>query len=77
MTFLARFEVAALLGEARDIAGVHLQAQSQLRSSCTLAALLELALGVGNFLNWGTRLGAAAGFRLKNLAKLQVCCRPF
>ncbi|KAK9800865.1 hypothetical protein WJX73_002751 [Symbiochloris irregularis] len=71
VTFLARFEAAALLGEARDIALVHLQAQAQLRTSATLAALLEVVLALGNFLNWGTRLGAASGFRLKNLFKLQ------
>lgn len=30
---------------------------------------------LGNFLNWGSRLGAAAGFRLKSLRKLQVGAR--
>ena len=71
-SFLARFEAAALLGEARGVAITHLQAQHQLRDSATFAALLQLALALGNFLNWGTRLGSAAGFRLKNLPKLQV-----
>ena len=47
----------------------------QVRSSATLAAVLQLALALGNFLNWGTRLGAAPGFRLRNLPKLQAC-RP-
>lgn len=75
-TFLARFEAAALLNEARSIAVAHLQAQQQLRGSAALATVLELTLALGNFLNFGTRLGSAAGFRLKNLSKLQVCAPP-
>lgn len=43
------------------------------RASQPLAAALQGALALGNFLNWGGRLGAAPGFRLKNLPKLQVC----
>jgi hypothetical protein len=44
----------------------------QLRSSAAFRSALTSALAVGNFLNWGTRLGGASGFRLRNLAKLQV-----
>jgi hypothetical protein len=42
------------------------------RASRPLAAALQGALALGNLLNWGTRLGAAPGFRLKNLPKLQA-----
>jgi hypothetical protein len=44
------------------------------------AEVLQVALGAGNFLNWGTARGQAAGFRLRGLNKLQVslpvctCC---
>ncbi len=40
--------------------------------SAGLAAALRGALALGNFLNWGGRLGAAPGFRLRNLPKLKV-----
>ena len=34
-----------------------------------------MALALGNFMNHGTRLGGAAGFRLKSLPKMQVSWR--
>lgn len=42
------------------------------RASWPLAVVLQGTLALGNLLNWGGRLGAAPGFRLKNLPKLQV-----
>lgn len=38
--------------------------------SPTLEAVLAVALAAGNYLNHGSRLGAAAGFRLRSLNKL-------
>ena len=46
------------------------------RASAGLATALQGALALGNFLNWGGRLGAASGFRLKNLPKLQARWQP-
>ena len=55
---------------------MHLQdqlaAHEQLRASTVFKAVLTTVLALGNFLNWGTRLGGAPGFRVKNLSKLQV-----
>ena len=54
------------------MAAAHLATQAELRASACFQAVLAQALALGNFLNWGSRLGQAAGFRLKNLPKLQV-----
>eukprot|EP00891_Asterochloris_glomerata_P002244 jgi/Astpho2/2244/fgenesh1_pg.00040_%23_71_t len=70
-TFAARFETSTQLGDAEAVLRQHLAAQAELRASPCFAAALQLALAIGNFMNWGTRLGQAAGFRLKNLPKLQ------
>jgi hypothetical protein len=48
----------------------HARAARELLSSPTLAAVLSVVLAAGNFLNHGSRLGAAAGFRLRSLNKL-------
>ena len=68
-TFLARFEAQQQLTEARTCLQGHQKAHEELQSSPCLATALEHTLALGNFLNWGTRLGQAAGFRLR---KLQV-----
>jgi hypothetical protein len=47
-----------------------LQAVAQARSSKVFKLTLRAALAAGNYLNHGTRNGAAIGFRLKNLPKL-------
>ena len=72
-TFLARFEAQQQLAEAKGILEGHLRAHQEMKGSPCMAAALELTLAMGNFLNWGTRLGQGAGFRLRNLPKLQVC----
>eukprot|EP00884_Botryococcus_braunii_P014893 jgi/Botrbrau1/23404/Bobra.0051s0048.1 len=69
--FRASFEAASLAGEASKLVEAHLEAQAQVRSSKGLAAALQLVLGLANFLNHGTRLGDAAGFRLKSLSRLK------
>lgn len=74
-TYAFRFEAGAQLAEAAAVLRNHAQAQGELRASACFGALLALALALGNFLNWGSRLGQAAGFRLKNLVKLQVRAR--
>lgn len=71
-TFLTRFEARQQLAEAHNSLQGHQRAHQELRSSPCLAAALQHSLALGNFLNWGTRLGQAAGFRLRNLPKLQV-----
>jgi hypothetical protein len=48
----------------------HAKAARELANSRTLRLALTVALAAGNFLNHGSRLGAAAGFRLKSLNKL-------
>ncbi|KAI8466315.1 MAG: hypothetical protein J3K34DRAFT_460936 [Monoraphidium minutum] len=48
----------------------HVAAARELQESPTLDAALCVALAAGNFLNHGSRLGAAAGFRLRSLNKL-------
>lgn len=71
-TFLTRFEAQQQLAEAKGILEGHQAAHRELKGSPCMAAALEHSLSIGNFLNWGTRLGAVAGFRLRNLPKLQV-----
>ena len=71
-TYASTFEAAQQLEEVSAVAAAHLAAQAELRASVCFQAVLARALALGNFLNWGSRLGQAAGFRLKNLPKLQV-----
>lgn len=71
-TFAASFEAAAQLREAAAALAGHRAAHAELRSSRCFGAALAAALALGNFLNHGSRLGQAVGFRLKNLPKLQV-----
>jgi hypothetical protein len=71
-TYAACFEAEQQLEEAAAVAASHKAAQAELRASACFRAALARALALGNFLNWGGRLGGAAGFRLKNLPKLQV-----
>ncbi|KAL0049978.1 hypothetical protein WJX82_001917 [Trebouxia sp. C0006] len=70
-TFLTRFEAQQQLAEAKGILEGHQKAHQELKGSPCMAAALQLTLAMGNFLNWGTRLGQGAGFRLRNLPKLQ------
>lgn len=72
-TFLSRFEARQQLAEAKGVLEGHQAAHRELKGSPCMAAALQETLAIGNFLNWGTRLGPAAGFRLRNLSKLQVC----
>lgn len=74
-TVAARHEAAAALRDARRTLGAHGAAAEEVCASRTLAAALALALAAGNVLNHGTRLGCAAGFRLRSLARLQVQAR--
>ncbi len=67
---LFTMEAPQQLADVRAILAHHSAAQRELRSSATFAAALQGALALGNFLNHGTRLGAARGFRLRNLRKL-------
>ena len=71
-TYAASFEAEQQVEEAAAVAASHVAAQAELRASACFRAALARALALGNFLNWGSRLGGAAGFRLKNLPKLQV-----
>ena len=53
----------------------HASAAAELRGSGTFGKGLALVLACGNFLNHGTRLGQAPGFRLRVLQKLGVSWR--
>ena len=74
--FLVKFEGQENLGWIGEVLQMHLAAHAELRASPCFAAALSEALVLGNFLNHGSRLGQAAGFRLKNLPKLQVSRLP-
>ena len=74
-TYASSFEAAQQLEEATAVLAVHAAAQAELRASKCFSAVLARTLALGNFLNWGSRLGQAPGFRLKNLPKLQVCAQ--
>ncbi|KAL6780900.1 hypothetical protein ACKKBG_A08930 [Auxenochlorella protothecoides x Auxenochlorella symbiontica] len=59
-----------VLADAGAVLAAHAAAAAELRGSPTLHALLARVLALGNVLNHGGRLGAAPGFRLRGLAKL-------
>ncbi|PRW57389.1 formin 20 isoform X2 [Chlorella sorokiniana] len=68
---LFQHEAPGQLQDAVATLECHLAAQRELRTSTAFALVLQHALVLGNFLNHGNaRLGAAAGFRVKNLLKL-------
>lgn len=48
------------------------QAHAEVRENGEWARALQCALALGNFLNYGSRLGRAAGVRLRSLPKMQV-----
>lgn len=68
--FLLKFTTAEKNFEAHRIFTDHLRAMKELRTSEVFSSILRVVLAVGNYLNYGSRLGASAGFRLKNLTKL-------
>eukprot|EP00192_Tetraselmis_astigmatica_P024447 CAMPEP_0117683308 /NCGR_PEP_ID=MMETSP0804-20121206/20304_1 /TAXON_ID=1074897 /ORGANISM="Tetraselmis astigmatica, Strain CCMP880" /LENGTH=293 /DNA_ID=CAMNT_0005493839 /DNA_START=461 /DNA_END=1339 /DNA_ORIENTATION=- len=70
-TFLLRFTALEKLREANGILHDHIAAAKELQASRCFAETLQAVLGAGNFLNWGTARGQAAGFRLRGLNKLQ------
>ncbi|KAF8060333.1 FH6 [Scenedesmus sp. PABB004] len=70
MSLMARFAAAERAAEAAAVFQAHIAACKELRGSGTLRALLAATLAAGNFLNHGSRLGNAPGFRLKGLNKL-------
>eukprot|EP00879_Flechtneria_rotunda_P013653 GHRR01014263.1.p1 GENE.GHRR01014263.1~~GHRR01014263.1.p1 ORF type:complete len:984 (+),score=468.20 GHRR01014263.1:955-3906(+) len=65
-----KFSVAEKVAEATAVFSDHIAACKELQSSRTFKQLLAAALAVGNFLNHGTRLGNAPGFRIKGLNKM-------
>lgn len=71
-SYAAKIEAAQHLEEVSAVLAAHTAAQAELRASACFRAVLARALALGNFLNHGSRLGQAPGFRLKNLPKLQV-----
>ena len=58
----------ALAGDISALAG----ACSEVRANALLPAVLKTALDVGNYLNAGHRVGAAAGFAIESLLKLKA-----
>lgn len=69
---LFALEAPAALDAAAATLEWHAAAAAELRGSATFASVLKLVLAAGNFLNHGTRLGQAPGFRLRVLQKLGV-----
>ena len=53
-----------------QIYAANLAAIRQMRDSEPFKRVLRAVLAAGNFLNYGSRLGGALGFRLKALSKL-------
>ncbi|WIA23864.1 hypothetical protein OEZ85_013518 [Tetradesmus obliquus] len=68
--FALKFTAAEKAAEATAVFRDHISACKELQSSATFKQLLAATLAVGNFLNHGSRLGNAPGFRLKGLNKL-------
>lgn len=66
-SFSARTELL----EVVSILRAYLAACKEVRASRCLATTLAVVLGAGNFLNCGSRLGNAAGFRFSILRKLE------
>jgi hypothetical protein len=54
----------------------HIAASKELQHSPTFKLLLSVTLGLGNFVNHGSRLAPAGGFRLKTLNKLHDSKTP-
>jgi hypothetical protein len=54
----------------------HIAASKELQNSPTFKLLLSVTLGLGNFVNHGSRLAPAGGFRLKTLNKLHDSKTP-
>lgn len=54
----------------------HIAASKELQTSPTFKLLLSVTLGLGNFVNHGSRLAPAGGFRLKTLNKLHDSKTP-
>jgi len=65
-----KFATPAKLQGACDVMQANMRAVTEMRSSHLFHRCLWAALDAGNFLNHGSRLGNAVGFRLKNLPKL-------
>jgi Formin Homology 2 Domain len=61
---------AAAAGDDSCAVQDHIAACEQLQRSPAMRTLLSATLAAGNFLNHGSRLGNAPGFRLKGLNKL-------
>eukprot|EP01025_Chloroclados_australasicus_P040382 TRINITY_DN4216_c0_g1_i1.p1 TRINITY_DN4216_c0_g1~~TRINITY_DN4216_c0_g1_i1.p1 ORF type:complete len:833 (-),score=101.21 TRINITY_DN4216_c0_g1_i1:1768-3951(-) len=70
-TFHSMFVSLDRLSEVTKILEAHSQAMRQLQTSRVMRVVLQMILALGNFMNYGTRLGNAMGFRLKCLSKLQ------
>eukprot|EP01025_Chloroclados_australasicus_P042860 TRINITY_DN4558_c0_g1_i5.p1 TRINITY_DN4558_c0_g1~~TRINITY_DN4558_c0_g1_i5.p1 ORF type:complete len:1620 (+),score=228.53 TRINITY_DN4558_c0_g1_i5:277-5136(+) len=69
-TYQKKFLIQEKLGETRTVLDTHSVAMRQLQTSRMFRLILQGVLAIGNFMNYNTRLGNAAGFKLKNLSKL-------
>ena len=56
---------------APKVFSANLRAISAVRGSAMFRRALRLVVDAGNFMNHGSRLGGAVGFRLRSLPKLQ------
>ncbi|KXZ42876.1 hypothetical protein GPECTOR_113g288 [Gonium pectorale] len=65
-----KFKLPSLIDKARQAYAANLRAIEAMRTSPMFRRALRLAVSAGNFLNYGTRMGNAVGFRLRVLPKL-------
>ncbi|PNH10553.1 Formin-like protein 13 [Tetrabaena socialis] len=66
-----KFATPHKLNSAKQVFGANLRAIEAMRCSRMFRRALRLALAAGNFMNHGSRLGNAVGFRLRALPKMQ------
>ena len=60
-----------LISEVGSGVAVYSRAVAQLDTSECFDRVMRLTLTIGNYMNYGTRLGGASGFRLSTLARLK------
>ncbi|KAK3282359.1 hypothetical protein CYMTET_9917 [Cymbomonas tetramitiformis] len=68
-----RFKLEMQFGEVATTLQAHQEACQQLRNSELFHGVLASTLHIGNFMNYGTRLGAAGGYMVPVLVKLADC----
>ena len=71
-TYLLKFTLIDQLDDLSKVVEAHTMACHEVMMSRIFLLLLRSALVLGNYMNHGTRLGSALGYRLSLLSKLKV-----